>query len=175
MYYFQLDLDKVEYPEYLPKVEDAKIFVAYLWLHLVLIPLTTLSSYVPQKEFFDKKELHIQGVSLILTLLKCKISGQKISNFFQTKLFFMVKLWKISFYKLSTFTKTIISPKLINIFKFGFDHTKSPEIYYEKQLSLKKIEIFWPEILHFKRVKMSETPCISAWDYDYLRIATTIL
>ncbi len=41
--------------------------------------------------------------------------------------------------KLSTFTKTRISPKLINIFKFGFDHTKSPEIYHEKQLSLKKI------------------------------------
>jgi hypothetical protein len=61
---------------------------------------------------------------------------------------------------LSTFTKTRISPKLINIFEFGFDHTKSPEIYYEKQLSLKKNEIFSPKILHFKRVKMSETPCI---------------
>ncbi len=42
--------------------------------------------------------------------------------------------------KLSTFSKNVISPLLINIFKFGFDHTKSPEIYYEKQLSLK---IFW--------------------------------
>ncbi len=39
--------------------------------------------------------------------------------------------------KLSTFTKTRISLKLINIFKFGFDHTKSPEIYYEKQPGLK--------------------------------------
>jgi hypothetical protein len=41
--------------------------------------------------------------------------------------------------KLSTFSKYVISPQLINIFKFGFDHTKSPEIYNEKQLSLKKI------------------------------------
>jgi hypothetical protein len=41
--------------------------------------------------------------------------------------------------KLSTFTKTRLSPKLINILKFGFDHTKSPEIYHEKQLSSKKI------------------------------------
>ncbi len=39
--------------------------------------------------------------------------------------------------KLSTFSKYVISPLLINILKFGFDHTKSPEIYYEKQLSLK--------------------------------------
>ncbi len=44
----------------------------------------------------------------------------------------------VMFYgKLSTFTKTRISPKLINILKFGFDHTKSPEIYYEKPPSLK--------------------------------------
>ncbi len=28
--------------------------------------------------------------------------------------------------KLSTFSKIVISPKLINIFKFGFDYTKSP-------------------------------------------------
>ncbi len=39
--------------------------------------------------------------------------------------------------KLSTFSKYVISPQLINILKFGFDHTKSPEICYEKQLSLK--------------------------------------
>jgi hypothetical protein len=39
--------------------------------------------------------------------------------------------------KLSTFSKYVISPKLINIFEFGFDHTKSPKIYHEKQLSLK--------------------------------------
>jgi hypothetical protein len=39
--------------------------------------------------------------------------------------------------KLSTFIKYEISPYLINILKFGFDHTKSPEIYYAKQLSLK--------------------------------------
>ncbi len=32
--------------------------------------------------------------------------------------------------KLSTFSKYGISLKLMNIFKFGFDHTKSPEIYY---------------------------------------------
>jgi hypothetical protein len=44
--------------------------------------------------------------------------------------------------KLSTFSKYVISPKLINILKFDFDHTKSPEIYYEKQLSLKIFEIF---------------------------------
>jgi hypothetical protein len=35
-----------------------------------------------------------------------------------------------------------MSPELINIFNFGFDHTKSPEIYHEKQLSLKKFGIF---------------------------------
>jgi hypothetical protein len=29
-----------------------------------------------------------QGLSLILTLSKCKISGEKISNFFQTKFFY---------------------------------------------------------------------------------------
>jgi len=39
--------------------------------------------------------------------------------------------------KLSTFSKYVISLKLKNIFKFGFDHTKSPEIYYQKQLDLK--------------------------------------
>ncbi len=39
--------------------------------------------------------------------------------------------------ELSTFSKYVITPKLINISKFGFDHTKSPEIYHEKQLSLK--------------------------------------
>ena len=39
--------------------------------------------------------------------------------------------------KLSTYSKYVISLKLINIFKFGFDHTKSPEIYHEKQLSIK--------------------------------------
>jgi hypothetical protein len=37
-----------------------------------------------------KGEKELQGVSLILTLLKCKILGQKISKIFQTKLFFMV-------------------------------------------------------------------------------------
>ncbi len=39
--------------------------------------------------------------------------------------------------KLSTFSKYVISPQLIKFLKFCFDHTKSPEIYYEKQLSLK--------------------------------------
>ncbi len=39
--------------------------------------------------------------------------------------------------KLSTFSKYVISLKLINNFKFGFDHTNSPEIYHEKQLSFK--------------------------------------
>ncbi len=39
-----------------------------------------------------------------------------------------IKPMKLSFSKLSTFTKTRISSKLINIFEFGFDHTKSPEI-----------------------------------------------
>ncbi len=39
--------------------------------------------------------------------------------------------------KLSTFSKYLISPQLLKILKFGFDYTKSPEIYYEKQLSLK--------------------------------------
>jgi hypothetical protein len=38
--------------------------------------------------------------------------------------------------KFSTFSKYEISPYLIDILKFGFDHTKNPEIYYEKQLSL---------------------------------------
>jgi hypothetical protein len=38
---------------------------------------------------------------------------------------------------LSTFSKYVISLKLKNIFEFGFDHTKSPEIYYKKQLGLK--------------------------------------
>jgi hypothetical protein len=32
--------------------------------------------------------------------------------------------------KLGTFSKYVISLKLINILKFGFDHKKSPEIYY---------------------------------------------
>ncbi len=32
--------------------------------------------------------------------------------------------------KLSTFSKYEISSYLINILKFGFDYTKSPEIYY---------------------------------------------
>jgi hypothetical protein len=40
-------------------------------------------------------------------------------------------------WKLSAFSKYVISPKLKNIFKFGFDHTKSPEIYHKKQLGLK--------------------------------------
>ncbi len=66
------------------------------------------------------------------------------------------KLWNLFFYKLSTFTKTRISPNLINIFKFGFDHTKSSEIYYKKQLSFENFEIFWPEILHFKWVNQDE-------------------
>jgi hypothetical protein len=49
----------------------------------------------------------------------------------------------VMFYgKLSTFSKYVIFPYLIYIFKFGFDHTKSPKIYYGKQLSLKKFEIF---------------------------------
>jgi hypothetical protein len=39
--------------------------------------------------------------------------------------------------KLSTFSKYKISRYLTNILKFGFDHTKCPEIYYEKQHSLK--------------------------------------
>ncbi len=40
-------------------------------------------------------------------------------------------------WKLSTFSKIVISPKLITIFKFGFDYTKTPKIYYEKQLSFR--------------------------------------
>jgi hypothetical protein len=40
------------------------------------------------------------------------------------------------------FTKKQISLKLRNIFKFGFDQTKSPEIYYKKQLSFKNFGIF---------------------------------
>jgi hypothetical protein len=39
--------------------------------------------------------------------------------------------------KLNTFSEYAIFPLLRNILKFGFDHTKSSEIYYEKQLSLK--------------------------------------
>ncbi len=34
----------------------------------------------------------------------------------------------------------------------------------------KKFEIFWPEILHFKRVKMSETPCISLFRQHNLSV-----
>ena len=30
-----MDMSKVEYDEYLPIVEDAKIFSAYLWLHMI--------------------------------------------------------------------------------------------------------------------------------------------
>ncbi len=41
------------------------------------------------------------------------------------------------FFKMSTFTKTKISSKLMMIFKFVFDHTKSPKIYYQNQPSLK--------------------------------------
>ncbi len=51
----------------------------------------------------------LQGVSLILTLLKCKISGQKISNFFQTKLFFIVNFR----------TFCVIKTKFKNIYQFG--------------------------------------------------------
>jgi hypothetical protein len=36
---FQTDMEKVDYAEYLPKVEEAKVFVAYLWLHLVCLML----------------------------------------------------------------------------------------------------------------------------------------
>ncbi len=53
-----------------------KLYLAYFQLYITEIDAL----------YFFK----LQGVSLILTLLKCKISGQKISNFFQTKLFFMV-------------------------------------------------------------------------------------
>jgi hypothetical protein len=45
--------------------------------------------------------------------------------------------------KLSTFGKYVISSKLIDIFEFGFDHTKSPEIYYKKQLGLKNFGNFF--------------------------------
>ncbi len=38
----------------------------------------------------NKTYSELQGVSLILTLLKCKVLGQKISKKFQTKLFFIV-------------------------------------------------------------------------------------
>ncbi len=50
-----------------------------------------------------------------------------------------LKMTKIVIFsgKLSAFSKIVISPKLINILKFGFDYTKSPKIYYKKQLSLK--------------------------------------
>ena len=61
--------------------------------------------------------------------------------------------------KLSTFSKYVISPKLINILKFGFDHTKSPESYYEKQLSLKFFKNFFKIFLKFFDLKF----CISKW------------
>ena len=34
-----MDMTKVEFDDYLPKVEDAKIFASYLWLHLVCLML----------------------------------------------------------------------------------------------------------------------------------------
>ena len=59
---------------------------------------------------------------------------------------FMANSWFFGklhlFGKLSTFVKFVISLKLINIFKFGFDLLKSPEIYYKKQLSFEKLGIF---------------------------------
>ncbi len=45
-------------------------------------------------------------------------------------------------WNLNTFSNYVISVKLKNILKLGFDHTKSPEIYYKKQLGLKFLEIF---------------------------------
>ncbi len=51
----------------------------------------------------------IQGVSLILTLLKCKILGQKISNFFQIKFFFIVNFR----------TFCVVKTKFKNIYQFG--------------------------------------------------------
>ncbi len=44
--------------------------------------------------------------------------------------------------KLSTFSKYVISLKLKNILKFGFDYTKSPEIYHKKQHGLKNFGNF---------------------------------
>ena len=34
-----MDISKVEHDDYLPKVEDAKIFAAYLWLHMICLML----------------------------------------------------------------------------------------------------------------------------------------
>jgi hypothetical protein len=53
--------------------------------------------------------------------------------------------------KLSTFSKIVISPKLINIFKFGFDYTKSPKIYYEEQLILKIFGNFLTQNFAFQK------------------------
>jgi hypothetical protein len=49
---------------------------------------------------------------------------------------------------------------IIFCFKFVFDHTKIPEIYYKNNL-VHIFVIFKPEILHLKMIKMIETPCSS--------------
>ncbi len=54
--------------------------------------------------------------------------------------------WKslivIFWWKLSTFGKFVISPKLKNILKFGLHHRKCPKIYYQKELNFKNFGNF---------------------------------
>ncbi len=78
-------------------------------------------------------KLIIQGVSLILTLLKCKISGQKISNFFQTKLFFIVNFR--TFCVVKTKFKNIYFKRgwvkhlvVIKLFLVGFNNIMYPKL-----------------------------------------------
>ena len=54
---------------------------------------------------FEVEEIDIQGVSLMLTLLRCKILSQKISKFFQTELFLIVN--SRTFYEVKTKFKNI--------------------------------------------------------------------
>ena len=90
---------------------------------------TFYSSHVINFIIFRKKQM----------CLKKNAKGKKAFSIyfvFGEQLIFFGKLHL--FGKLRTFIKFVISPKLINIFKFGKDLLKSPEIYYQKHLSFKK-------------------------------------
>jgi hypothetical protein len=59
-----------------------------------------------------------------------------------------IKTVKFIFHTLRTFPKNRISPNLTDIFKFGFNYTKRPEIHFNKQLSFKNCGNFLLKILH---------------------------
>ena len=104
-----------------------------------------------------KKDVKLQGVSLILTLLKCKILGQKISKICQTKLFFIVNFR----------TFCVVKTKFKNIYWFGrysvfCESTQFAERYFSYFYFLSCFK-FWEMSLPYSILKAKinqKLPCL---------------